>query len=93
MAFQTSLLRDGEWVTETVYLQAALKASGASKAVEEPQNKPPACGLLARTVIDSPIVHWVLPVRLRSKRHNDVAFIGVSVALVLCKFSASPWAA
>ncbi|KEY70872.1 hypothetical protein S7711_00718 [Stachybotrys chartarum IBT 7711] len=76
MAFQTSLLRDGEWVTETVYLQAALKASGASKAVEEPQNKPPACGLLARTVIDSPIVHWVLPVRLRSKRHNDVAFIG-----------------
>lgn len=78
MAFQTSILRDGEWVTETVNLQAALKASAAPKATSPSLPVPPACGVLSRTIVESPIVQWILAVRLRSDTHNDIAFIGVS---------------
>ncbi|KAG6041666.1 hypothetical protein E4U41_002940 [Claviceps citrina] len=77
MAFQTSILRDGEWVTETVNLQAALKASATPKtAATRPHLDPPSCGILSRTIVESPIVHWILPVRLRSEAHNDIAFVG-----------------
>ncbi|KAL7933812.1 mono-functional DNA-alkylating methyl methanesulfonate N-term domain-containing protein [Trichoderma chlorosporum] len=76
MAFQTRVLRDGEWVTETVNLQAALKASAAPQLASEPLPQPPACGILSQTIVESPMVRWVLPVRLRSKLHNDIAFIG-----------------
>lgn len=79
MAFQSSVFRDGEWVTETVNFQDALKAStGVPKTNADPDPKPPACGIISRTVIESPVVHWILPVWLRSPSHNDVAFIGVS---------------
>lgn len=77
MAFQTSILRDGEWVTETVNLQAALKASATPKAATRPHLDPPSCGVLSRTIVESPIVHWILPARLRSEAHNDIAFVGV----------------
>ncbi|KAG5931514.1 hypothetical protein E4U53_001725, partial [Claviceps sorghi] len=76
MAFQTSILRDGEWVTETVNLQAALKASATPKAATRPHLDPPSCGFLSRTIVESPIVHWILPARLRSEAHNDIAFVG-----------------
>ncbi|KAG6017036.1 hypothetical protein E4U54_008585 [Claviceps lovelessii] len=76
MAFQTSILRDGEWVTETVNLQAALKASATPKAATRPHLDPPSCGVLSRTIVESPIVHWILPARLRSEAHNDIAFVG-----------------
>ncbi|RFU78399.1 thermotolerance [Trichoderma arundinaceum] len=76
MAFQTRVLRDGEWVTETVNLQAALKASAAPQLASEPLPQPPACGILSQTIVESPVVRWVLPVRLRSSTHNDIAFIG-----------------
>ncbi|KAL7785971.1 mono-functional DNA-alkylating methyl methanesulfonate N-term domain-containing protein [Trichoderma ceciliae] len=76
MAFQTRVLRDGEWVTETVNLQAALKASAAPQLASEPLPQPPVCGILSQTIVESPIVRWVLPVRLRSSTHNDIAFIG-----------------
>ncbi|KAL6858489.1 mono-functional DNA-alkylating methyl methanesulfonate N-term domain-containing protein [Trichoderma novae-zelandiae] len=76
MAFQTRILRDGEWVTETVNLQAALKASAAPQLAPEPLQQPPVCGILTQTIVESPVVRWVLPVRLRSGTHNDIAFIG-----------------
>ncbi|GAB0133592.1 hypothetical protein EsDP_00001998 [Epichloe bromicola] len=76
MAFQTSILRDGEWVTQTVNLQAALKASATPKAAATSHPDPPSCGILSRTIVESPIVHWILPARLRSEAHNDIAFIG-----------------
>ncbi|UKZ73493.1 hypothetical protein TrVFT333_001140 [Trichoderma virens FT-333] len=78
MAFQTRVLRDGEWVTETVNLQAALKASAAPQPASEPLPQPPVCGILSQTIVESPVVRWVLPVRLRSSTHNDIAFIGSS---------------
>lgn len=79
MAFQTRVLRDGEWVTETVNLQAALRASAAPQLAAEPLPQPPVCGILSQTIVESPVVRWVLPVRLRSSTHNDIAFIGVSL--------------
>lgn len=36
----------------------------------------PKAGLFTQTVIPSPIIQWIMPVRLRSKHRNDVAFIG-----------------
>ncbi|KAH8736684.1 mono-functional DNA-alkylating methyl methanesulfonate N-term-domain-containing protein [Ilyonectria robusta] len=76
MAFQSSVLRDGEWVTETVNFQDALKASTAPKLAAEPRPEVPTCGILSSTVVESPIIHWIFPVRLRSQCSNDVAFIG-----------------
>ncbi|KAH7178438.1 mono-functional DNA-alkylating methyl methanesulfonate N-term-domain-containing protein [Fusarium sp. MPI-SDFR-AT-0072] len=77
MAFQSSVLRDGEWVTQTVNFQDALKASSITpKVASDPSLKAPECGILSRTIIESPVVHWILPVCLRSRSHNDIAFIG-----------------
>ncbi|KAM0438853.1 hypothetical protein ACHAPT_001614 [Fusarium lateritium] len=76
MAFQSSVLRDGEWVTETVNFQDALKASTAPKTNPKPRAEPPVCGILTRTLIESPIVHWVQPVWLRSRSNHDIAFVG-----------------
>ena len=80
MAFQSSVLRDGEWVTETVNFQDALKASTAPKPTTEPYPEVPTCGILSTTIVESPVIQWVLPVRLRSQDSNDVAFVGVSFA-------------
>ncbi|KAK4450700.1 mono-functional DNA-alkylating methyl methanesulfonate N-term-domain-containing protein [Podospora aff. communis PSN243] len=76
-AFQTNVFRGGEWVTETVTLQAVLKAgTNAPGPKKQRLQKAPQCGVLTRTVVESPLVTSILPVRLRSPRHNDVAFIG-----------------
>ena len=83
MAFQSSVLRDGEWVTQTVSFQDALKASSSvPRITSDLHTQRPACGILSKTIIESPVVHWVLPVWLRSRSHNDLAFIGVSLILL-----------
>ncbi|KAK1594431.1 thermotolerance protein [Colletotrichum navitas] len=78
MAFQTNVFRNGAWVTETIDLQAVLRGSTATAAAAAPPSPPapPNCGILTRTIIESPIARWVLPARLRSAHHNDVAFVG-----------------
>ncbi|TDZ16631.1 hypothetical protein Cob_v010547 [Colletotrichum orbiculare MAFF 240422] len=77
MAFQTNVFRDGQWRTETVDLNAVMRGSTTAAApAAPPLATPPNCGLLTRTVIESPIARWVLPALLRSAHHNDVAFVG-----------------
>ncbi|KAF9881367.1 thermotolerance protein [Colletotrichum karsti] len=77
MAFQTNILRDGAWVTTTVDLNTVLKGSTvAATPAAPPLPTAPDCGILTRTVIESPIARWVLPALLRSAHHNDVAFVG-----------------
>lgn len=78
MDVQTAIFRDGEWVTETVGIQTVLKAHAPKPAKKPKSIKAPACGLLSRTVVETELTHLILPVRLRSSHHNDVAFIGVS---------------
>lgn len=80
MAFQTNVFRDGEWVTEEVDIQTLLSGSAQSPARPKKEvSRSPACGILTRTVVESPVVHWILPVRLRSAQQKDVAFVGVSL--------------
>ncbi|KAB8303479.1 hypothetical protein EYC80_004896 [Monilinia laxa] len=38
--------------------------------------RPPVRGILTQTIIQSPLVHWILPIRLRGQEYDDVAFIG-----------------
>ncbi|CAH0021859.1 unnamed protein product [Clonostachys rhizophaga] len=79
MAFETSVLRDGAWVTERVDFQAALDVYAPptkSNSEEVSFGDHPPCGILSRTVIESPVVNSVHSVRLRSRWKNDIAFIG-----------------
>ncbi|KAJ2902583.1 putative fun12-general translation factor eif2 like-protein [Zalerion maritima] len=77
MSFQTSVLENGQWVTRTIGVNTILQPGRQ----QEPQQtrvpqRPLDCGILTRTLIESPVVNNILPVRLRSSRANDVAFIG-----------------
>lgn len=80
MALQTNVLRDGEWVTETVDLQSVLQASteppSTSSQARQPVGRPGTYGVLTKTAVESPVAQFILPVRLRSSHHVDVAFVG-----------------
>ncbi|KAM3473785.1 hypothetical protein MY5147_004592 [Beauveria neobassiana] len=77
MAFQTNVLRGGQWVTETVDLQDALQASASEKPPSDPRlPEPPTLGVLTKTVVESPITKWILPLSIRSTKQQDLAFIG-----------------
>ncbi|TPX14965.1 uncharacterized protein E0L32_004795 [Thyridium curvatum] len=77
MALQTNVYRDGAWVTERIDLDAVLKGNiGPNQPSRQRSTRPSKLGLLTRNVIESPIAHWIIPVRIRSATHNDVAFIG-----------------
>ncbi len=95
MAFQTNVFRDGEWVTETVNLHAVLKSQKAAPkglAKQDPL-KPPPCGLLTTTLVESARANSILPARIRSSNAQDVAFVGVSATappLALLFFPALP---
>lgn len=78
MASQANDPEDGSWVTENVTIQTFLSADEPSPAPRQDSLRPE-CGLLTRTVIESPVLQWILPVRLRSAALNDVAFIGVGI--------------
>ncbi|CAK7273077.1 hypothetical protein SEPCBS119000_005460 [Sporothrix epigloea] len=76
MAFQTDVLRGGEWFTETVAVGFGGKSDKKCTTPQPRLDQPPNYGILTRTVIESPVAHWMLPVRLRSAQHMDVAIIG-----------------
>ncbi len=79
MAFQTNVFREGEWVTETVNINDVIKGNSVAKGPKKTRLlKPPRCGILTRTIVESPLINVILPVRLRTDLHNDVAFISVS---------------
>ncbi|KAK8091161.1 mono-functional DNA-alkylating methyl methanesulfonate N-term-domain-containing protein [Apiospora phragmitis] len=77
MALQQSVLEGGQWVTRTVDPMELFKETTTAKSKTRPRPaEPPNCGILTRTIIDSPVIRWVLPAHLRSSRNHDVAFIG-----------------
>ncbi|KAK6211803.1 hypothetical protein LQW54_005663 [Pestalotiopsis sp. IQ-011] len=78
MALQTNVFHNGEWVTRTVQPGDLLKEATAPAPPKPPKRIPtsPTYGILTRTVIESPVFSWVLPVQLRSPKHNDVVFVG-----------------
>ncbi|KAI0161771.1 hypothetical protein GGR52DRAFT_139356 [Hypoxylon sp. FL1284] len=77
MSVQTFVLENGEWVARTVSTFELMnqKISEEPKTPTSAQPRPPFHAVLTRTVVDSPIIRWVLPVQLRSARRNDVALI------------------
>ncbi|KAI1825910.1 hypothetical protein F4861DRAFT_142802 [Xylaria intraflava] len=75
-ALQTHVFVGDEWVTETVTADELIGENSRSKPVEPPPPKPPKYGILTKTIIESPIIRWVLPAQLRSSRFNDVALVG-----------------
>jgi hypothetical protein len=81
MAFETSVLQNGEWTTRTLDVNTVLRHydqqdhEATTNAVEI--ERAPLLGLLTQTIIKSPVVHWILPVKVRDSDTNDVAFIGV----------------
>ncbi|KAI0828438.1 hypothetical protein F5Y06DRAFT_290978 [Hypoxylon sp. FL0890] len=78
MSLQTYVLENDEWVARTVSADELMRDNAAPlrKTGRQSLSKPPTCGLLTRTVVESPVIRWVLPVQLRSARYNDVALIG-----------------
>lgn len=77
MALQTNVFQNGEWITRTVN-PGDVFAAASTQTVKQPKrlSAPPTYGLLTRTVIESPVFNWVLPVQLRSPKYNDVVFVG-----------------
>lgn len=81
MSIQTNVLENGEWVTRTLTTDELMRGDGISRRRigRQPPSKPPMCGLLTRTIMDSPVVHWTLPIKIRPSNQNDIALIGVCV--------------
>jgi hypothetical protein len=82
MALDTSTYENGHgWTTQSLDINAVLrKYDNEEREARMPHmdvEDVPVLGLLTQTVIRSPLVHWILPVRLRNQDSNDVAFIGV----------------
>ncbi|TVY54244.1 hypothetical protein LCER1_G002307 [Lachnellula cervina] len=80
MAFETNTLVNGEWTTRTLDINTVLKhfdqETKETNIRDLDIERAPTLGLLTQTVIRSPLVHWILPARLRNAETNDVAFIG-----------------
>ncbi|KAI0014250.1 hypothetical protein F4779DRAFT_632603 [Xylariaceae sp. FL0662B] len=76
-SLQTYVLENDQWVARTISAEELMRERSTSRQRigRQPPSKPPTCGLLTKTVIESPVVRWVLPVQLRSARYNDVALI------------------
>lgn len=80
---ETRVLIDGHWVTRRVDLDDVLRyheeRDSAASTVEVPIEEPPVLGILTQTVVQSPLVHHILPIKMRGLEYNDVAFIGVCI--------------
>ncbi|KAK8011479.1 mono-functional DNA-alkylating methyl methanesulfonate N-term-domain-containing protein [Apiospora arundinis] len=77
MALQHNVFEGGRWVTRPLDPLELFRETTAAKPKARPRPaEPPNYGILTRTIIDSPVIRWVLPVHLRSSRNHDVAFIG-----------------
>ncbi|ESZ98670.1 hypothetical protein SBOR_0908 [Sclerotinia borealis F-4128] len=80
LPLQTQSLVDGQWITRTIDAHTLLQHhnqmddNAADNTMET--IRPPVRGVLTQTIIQSPLVHWILPIRLRGQEYNDVAFIG-----------------
>lgn len=76
---QTAALIDGRWITRNVDIETVLRQN--TKEEEDAQvktAKPPRMGVLTQTVVESPVTHWILPMRLKRDANQNLAFIGVS---------------
>ena len=84
MAFAANVLVNGEWTTRNLDVDTILRHYNqkdkeiTDSTLLQDREVAPTLGILSQTVIPSPLVHWILPARLRDINTHDVAFIGVS---------------
>ncbi|PGH03778.1 hypothetical protein AJ80_08648 [Polytolypa hystricis UAMH7299] len=78
MSLQTTQLVNGVWTSRRVGIDELLARNreSSSKQPNLAKHKLPLNGLLSRTVVQCPMIQWVLPARLRHSLHNDVIFVG-----------------
>ncbi|KAL1970685.1 hypothetical protein VTN77DRAFT_4329 [Rasamsonia byssochlamydoides] len=78
MALQAVHLENGIWTTRHVGISELLERNRERRNDLPPKvdASKPKVGLLTQTVIPSPTIQLILPARLRSKRQNDVVFVG-----------------
>lgn len=95
MTVETRVLVGGQWTTRTMDIHQILaqnredaKAQGLSSP-REVTRAPTTAGILTRTLLRSPVVHWILQARIRSKYKNDVLFIGQDFVEIRRLFSDS----
>ncbi|KAI0478994.1 mono-functional DNA-alkylating methyl methanesulfonate N-term-domain-containing protein [Xylariaceae sp. FL0804] len=85
-SLQTHVFENGRWVARTVTAQELMRDRGESKRIgKQPRLKPPTCGILTKTLIESPVVRWILPVQLRSRYYQDIALVG-DHSVQICEF-------
>ncbi|KAI0537693.1 mono-functional DNA-alkylating methyl methanesulfonate N-term-domain-containing protein [Xylaria digitata] len=75
-SLQTHVFENDGWVTRTVTAAELVGANSRPRVEALAPPKPPTYGILTRTIIESPVLRWVLPVQLRSSNFNDVALVG-----------------
>ncbi|KAJ8127393.1 hypothetical protein O1611_g6242 [Lasiodiplodia mahajangana] len=85
---QAHVFVNDEWVVQTVTAEELIGTSRPhAKSVVPTDPTPPKYGVLTRTIIESPIIRWVLPVQLRSSLFNDVALVG-DQSVQICELTA-----
>lgn len=73
------VLTTAEWDVDAVLRHHNQQEDERAKAKLNTHVPPPIYGLLTRTVVDSPVVNWIFPARIRHMNKNDVIFIGVCI--------------
>ncbi|KAI1339511.1 mono-functional DNA-alkylating methyl methanesulfonate N-term-domain-containing protein [Xylariaceae sp. FL0016] len=77
-SIQSYVLEDGQWVLKNVSTNELMQQGSPSRRTlgNQALPKPPNFGILTNTVVESPIVRWVLPCQFRNRSLNDVVFVG-----------------
>ncbi|KAI1113800.1 hypothetical protein F5Y14DRAFT_416625 [Nemania sp. NC0429] len=73
---QAQVFENNEWVTRTITTDELISPPAPVHRMPPALPSTPQYGVLTKTIIESPITRWVLPVQLRSSRFNDVALVG-----------------
>ncbi|KAI9892870.1 MAG: hypothetical protein M1814_001029 [Vezdaea aestivalis] len=76
------VLEDGVWVNRTFTMDEIL--SGHAPPMKRPEPGPltlgtlgvPKFGILTKSLVHSPVIHWIIPARIRGESFNDVLFVG-----------------
>ncbi|KAI9789194.1 MAG: hypothetical protein M1816_006328 [Peltula sp. TS41687] len=90
MSIETQVVINGVFTTQRVDIQTAINMNirANSRAQAQAQAPPtknkaaPSIGVLTRTVMESPIIRWIIPARIRHEDKNDVVFIGDKLILI-----------
>ncbi|KAI1172716.1 hypothetical protein F4777DRAFT_581671 [Nemania sp. FL0916] len=73
---QVHVLEDNMWVVRNMAPEELIVPSRPQSISLAPVLSAPEYGILTRTIVQSPVIRWVLPVQLRSSSFNDLILVG-----------------